>query len=294
MPSNLKGSITAPPSKSILHRELIAGCLSHENSTIKGVNAISTDIQTTIDCLKVLGAEISIKDNIINCSCGEIFNKTDDAVLDCKDSGTTYRILKEFDKIYKGNIKFKKFSRPTAGYRYQKNEVYVDASATTQNLSGLLLVLPLLDEKYTIYVENLSSKSYIDLTLQTLERHGVYTKNRNYEQFITTPSEYKKADTEIEGDYSQSAFFMIANLLGADIKIHNLNLFSKQGDKEIINILNFNPKVINASNTPDIIPPLAVFACFNDYDTTFTNIEKLKIKESDRVKSILELNKLGA
>jgi 3-phosphoshikimate 1-carboxyvinyltransferase len=203
-------------------------------------------------------------------------------------------MLKEFSRIYKGKISFSDFSRPTPEYEQAQNEIFIDCSSTTQTLSGLLLVLPLMNEKYTIFVENLKSKSYIDLTLQTLERHGIYTQNQNYEKFITTPSEYKPATTEIEGDYSQSAFFIVANLLGADIKIHDLNLFSKQADKEIINILNFMPKNINASNTPDIIPPLAVLACFNDYDTTFTNIEKLKTKESDRVRSILELNKIGA
>lgn len=295
----LNGEMNAPLSKSILHREIIAGCLSSEVSTIKNVGNLCEDIKATIDCLIQLGCDIKITDNKIECSCGRLFDNKNDVILDAKESGTTYRILSEFKHICKGKVEVtmqneEVRNKEVKEYEIYGSEIHIDCSITTQILSGLLFVLPLLKEKYTIHVENLNSKSYIDLTLQTLERHGIYTKNEDYQKFTTFPSEYKAVAVEVEGDYSNSSPFIIANLLGNNVKIHKLNLLSKQADKEIINILNYEPKIINANNTPDIILVLSLWACFRDSDTIITNVDKLRYKESDRVKAILELNKLGA
>jgi len=296
--SNLSGEVLVPPSKSILHREIIAGCLCEENSTIKNISNISQDIEATIDALTTLGANIEYKENNIYCSAGNIFKKTKDVKIDCKESGTTLRILREFQRIYKGKIDFSGketlLSRPKIDYIERENEIFIDCNVSSQTLSGLLMFLPLTGNKYIINADNLSSKQYIDLTIHTLERHGIYTKNKEYKNFVCYPSEYKAKETEIEADFSQSANFLVANALGAKINLKNLNLLSKQGDKKILEILNFSPNIINASDIPDIVPALSVWACFRPERTIITNIARLRHKESNRIEGILELNKLGA
>ena len=162
---------------------------------------------------------------------------------------------------------------------------------------------------------NLESKGYIDLTLDMLNKFGINIINENYKKFIVNGNQkYKPFDYTIEGDYSQSAFFLVADCLGADINLLAMNKDSYQGDKKIIDDVKdlganvvFNdeflkasgeklhPAVIDFSQSPDLGPALTVLCSLIPGKSEFINAERLRIKECDRITCMKdELLKLGA
>lgn len=187
---------------------------------------------------------------------------------------------------------------------------------SSQFISGLMFLLPLLerDSKIIITTE-MESKGYVDLTVDVLHKFGITICNHEYKEFLIGGKQcYLNRDIKIEGDYSQAAFWMAAGILGSGIVCHGLNPFSLQGDKAIIDIIqdmggdirikpeglevrNSCPKgtVIDASQCPDLVPVLAVLGALSRGTTRIVNAERLRLKESDRLKAICtELNKLGA
>ena len=145
---------------------------------------------------------------------------------------------------------------------------------------------------------------------------GVYIENRDYKEFIIKGNQsYKGRTYTLEGDYSQAAFYLVANALGSDIGIENLNIESLQGDKAIIEILErmgvefykegdtiktkpikeLKGTIIDASECPDIIPVLSLAAALAKGKTEIINAGRLRIKECDRINAIYtELKRLGA
>ncbi|MCT4595363.1 MAG: 3-phosphoshikimate 1-carboxyvinyltransferase [Anaeromicrobium sp.] len=192
----------------------------------------------------------------------------------------------------------------------------VVGNVSSQFISGLLFTLPKLDEDSNIVItNNLESKAYIDLTLDMLGKFGIKIENKNYEEFkIDGNQKYTPKDYRVEGDFSQGAFWIVAGLIGDSIKCLDLDLGSKQGDKAILEIVEkmggkieykedgiiVHPSetkgiTIDVSQCPDLVPILALLGTFSKGVTKITNGARLRIKESDRLKSIsTELNKLGA
>ncbi len=191
----------------------------------------------------------------------------------------------------------------------------IDGNISSQFISGLIYGLSNTDGNSTITVKNdLESKPYIDLTIDVLKSFGVTVINENYTVFKIQKSKYKPTDFTIEGDYSQLAFFALAGILGKEVRVYGLNKNSKQGDKKLIEILeqfkvnvdeaedcyifsHSNPQgtTIDIRQTPDLAPTLFALATISSGETIIYGIERLRIKESDRVKSMTsELKKLGA
>jgi 3-phosphoshikimate 1-carboxyvinyltransferase len=161
----------------------------------------------------------------------------------------------------------------------------------------------------------MESTSYVDLTLDILKKYGIEVENNHYHNFdVIGKQSYKAHDYEVEGDYSQAAFFLVANMLGADIKVDGLKKDSKQGDKKILeDIQAFNGEIIydnnlvscktdqiyanqiSFSNSPDLGPILSVLAALAKGRTEFIHAERLRLKECDRISCVVEeLTKLGA
>ena len=160
----------------------------------------------------------------------------------------------------------------------------------------------------------MESKGYIDLTIDMLKLFGIEIINDNYEKFIVKGNqEYKAHDYMVEGDFSQSAFFLVADMLGADIKLKAMNMHSHQGDKKIIadvedfgGIIDYSDEllsvksdnvkntIIDFSQSPDLGPALTVLAQLAEGTTKFINASRLRIKECDRITCMKEeLEKLG-
>ncbi len=196
------------------------------------------------------------------------------------------------------------------------SKVYeIDGSISSQFLTGLMFALPLLDGDSTIKIINhLESKSYINITIDLLEEFGIVIKEINEGYFIKGNQMYHAKDYAVEGDYSQAAFFLVAGQINGAIKINNLDHNSPQGDKVVTDIIKdmkgriiyseeglisekttTQGTVIDISDCPDLGPILCLLASVSRGVTKVVNIERLRLKESDRVHStVTTLQKLGA
>ena len=327
----LVGEVSPPPSKSILHRYIIGSSLAKGISKIENIS-FSDDIIATIEAMKKLGANIEKKDNYLLIDGSKTFDKEylNNSEIDCNESGSTLRflfplsIVKENKVLFKG--KGKLFKRPLSPYfenfdKYQikyshinENEILldgvlksgeyqIDGNISSQFITGLLFSLPLLNGNSKVIIKGkLESSSYIDITLDCLSKFGVKIINNSYQEFIIEGNQtYKSGNYEVEADYSQVAFFLVANSIGSDIKINGLNNNSLQGDKKIIDFIseieNWNNEeklILDGSETPDIIPILSLKACISKKEIEIINIARLRIKESDRLSAtVQELSKLG-
>ncbi|MFA9423499.1 MAG: 3-phosphoshikimate 1-carboxyvinyltransferase [Sedimentibacter sp.] len=332
-PAKLNGNIFAPPSKSMSHRAIICASLCNEGESIISNVILSEDIKATIDGMRQLGAKINIFDdkgkNTLYIKKSN--HKINKAFINCRESGSTLRFLiplglKLADEcIFTGSGKlverpldvyYKIFDQDKIQYETENGKLPLKArgdllggnyeisgSISSQFITGLFFTLPLLnrDSKITIN-DKLESKGYIDLTLDILEKFNVFIENKDYKEFIIKGnSQYKSTNYEIEGDYSQGAFFIVANEIGNNLNCMGLNENSLQGDKEIVDIINRyhagnEEIIIDVSQIPDLVPILAVLASLKDgVKTKIINAERVRIKESDRLKAIThEMKLLGA
>ncbi len=326
-PSKLKGSITVPPSKSAMHRALICSALGEKRIEIKP-KWNSDDIKATVSALSCLGADITetAEGYLVN-----PIKKGTDGIIDCCESGSTLRFLmpvaaalgvnaeftgrgrlpersiEEYTKLFpaKGvEISAEKMPYKLKG-RLNSGEYKINSTLSSQYITGLLFALPLLDGDSVILPEaKLTSRGYIDMTLDIMKQFGVEVTEKDNAFYIKGNQKYSFDEDEyyVEGDWSQAAFFLTAKALGADISVKGVDFLSKQGDKEIAEILNEMGKSgsikateIDAENIPDLVPILSVAAVFAEGETRIFNAARLRAKESDRLKAMCEgLANMGA
>lgn len=192
----------------------------------------------------------------------------------------------------------------------------IEGNVSSQYITGLLFALLALREKSTLKViGELQSASYVKMTLDAIESFSVKIFQKNGAYVIKKEDRLISANIRVEGDWSNAAFWICAAAMGnSRIKINNLNINSSQGDKKIIDILremganiiyengsvivNGSPLSgvkIDASDIPDLIPVLSAAACAADGTTIIVNAQRLRLKESDRLKSIYDmLTEVGA
>ena len=326
----LVGELSPPPSKSVLHRYIIASSLAKGISKIENIS-FSEDIIATIEAMKKIGAKIEKKDNYLLIDGSDTFkNLNENIEIDCNESGSTLRflfplsIVKENKVLFKGRGKL--FKRPMTPYfenfeKYKIKHSYIDenkillegklkagiyeidGNISSQFITGLLFSLPLLDGESKIIINGkLESSNYIDISLDCLSKFGIKIINNSYQEFIIEGNQsYKVGNYRTEADYSQAAFFLVANAIGSKIRINDLSENSLQGDKKIIDYIseidNWNSKdtlILDGSETPDIIPILSLKAAVSGKKIEIINVERLRIKESDRLKATVEeLSKLN-
>ena len=326
----LVGELSPPPSKSVLHRYIIASSLAKGTSKIENIS-FSEDIIATIEAMKKLGAKIEQKENYLLIDGSDTFkNLNENIEIDCNESGSTLRflfplsIVKENKVLFKGRGKL--FKRPMTPYfenfeKYKikhsyidENEILlegklkagiyeIDGNISSQFITGLLFSLPLLDGESKIIINGkLESSNYIDISLDCLSKFGIKIINNSYQEFIIEGNQsYRAGNYRTEADYSQAAFFLVANAIDSKIKINDLSENSLQGDKKIIDFIseidNWNSKdtlILDGSETPDIIPILSLKAAVSGKKIEIINVERLRIKESDRLKATVEeLSKLN-
>lgn len=196
-----------------------------------------------------------------------------------------------------------------------KSSVYrVPGSVSSQFITGLLFALPLLKgDSDIILTSPIQSAGYINMTIRTMAKFGVEVDILDNGWHIRGRQHYVPSDYTTDGDWSQAAFFLVAGAVSGDVEVLNANIDSAQGDRRIAALLReFGAEVIqdgdrlrvkrspmtaidiDASQIPDLVPVLAVCACFASGVTRITNAERLRIKESDRLKTTAQLiNSLG-
>ena len=128
----------------------------------------------------------------------------------------------------------------------------------------------------------MESKPYIDMTKAALK-------------LFDAPNFHTPGFVAVEGDWSNGAFFLAAKALGNEVTVTNLAPDSPQGDRAAAQLLAALEEriTIDASDIPDLVPILSVVAGAKK-GAVFTNIGRLRIKESDRVAAVNEmLEQLG-
>ena len=326
-PQKIKGEVSVPPSKSVAHRLVIAAALSKGTSKVENLS-FSKDITATVNAMRSLGAQIDISGNTAIIK--GIEKPPEKAVIDCCESGSTLRFLipvvcalgvqatflgqgklpqrpitpyldelpkhgAQFD--YQGTMPFTVRGRLTSG------EYRISGDISSQFVTGLLLALALIDgQSELVLTTPLQSKPYVDITADCLAKCGVSVTQTD-KGYAVTGGSMKAFQAPVEADYSQAAFFYVANSLGSDIRINELNENSCQGDKKIVEICDkivynknggLKPFELDCSDIPDLVPILAVLASFCEGTSRITNVARLRIKESDRLEAVSAcLNALG-
>lgn len=318
-PKKLSGAIDAIASKSYAHRMLIASALCDEPTKI-WLNTTSEDIEATKECIKRLGALIDEHDGYIVVTPPKKENILKKPILDCNESGSTARFMlpvaaalsEEFsmvgggrlpmrphtpliEQMRKKGVKISSNTLPLNACGKLSSGVYeIAGNISSQYITGLLLALPLLDKPSTIKLTTkLESAAYIDITTDVLSQFGIEIKKTPTGYEIPSAKYISPKEITVEGDWSNTAFWIVADHISGDINVRGMNKDSFQGDKKICSVL--SDEVIDASEIPDLVPILAVCACAKNGKTVIKNAERLRLKESDRLKAVTEtLTGLGA
>jgi len=317
-PSKPAGTVAAPPSKSMAHRLLICAGLAIGEKTVRGV-ALSEDIQATMDCLRALGVDCTVRNGDVTVTgytphCGE-----EGAVLPCRESGSTLRFFLPMclfgppitltgserllarpldvyaDICRKQGIAFEKGATALRVQgRLSPGEFRLPGDVSSQFVSGLLFALPTLEADSVIRLRPpVESRSYIDMTMEALRAFGVETAWLDRET-IAVPGRQVyafRSDVTVEGDWSNAAFF-----LALGVPVTGLDENSLQGDRvceSYFDALRRGAAELDISDCPDLGPVLMAFAAAHR-GGVFTGTRRLRMKESDRGRAMAEeLSKLG-
>lgn len=318
-PVNLKGTITAPPSKSMAHRLLIACAFSGGKKVIDNIS-FSDDILATMGALKALGVKVDRKDNSVSVERGVIPER---AIIDCGESGTTLRFMIPICAMLgvnatfvgKGRLGERTYSEiadmlKNSGVRFDRTQglpleikgtvdcdnFNIVGNVSSQFISGLMLAAYVATKNISVNITtNIESESYIDMTIDILMKFGVDIIKTDGKYYLNHSSRNIKTDDKyiVESDYSNGAFFSVA---GVNV-LYN-NPYSCQGDKAIIDIINESKTKdildIDIGNIPDLAPIIGVlFTKLNNYGI-MRNCSRLRIKESDRLSAIFNnMTKIG-
>lgn len=322
--STAKGTVSAPPSKSMAHRLLICAGLSNDTTKVQNV-AFSQDILATIDCLKTIGAKCDIDNDTVTITGVNPTKLNNNIIANCRESGSTLRffvpilLLSDCNCVLVGSEYL--FNRPMSVYReickkqnlkfnlsngrldicgrITAGEYVINGSISSQFISGLLFALPLLEkDSFIKIIPPIESRSYINMTISALKTFGIKIvwKDDNT-LFINGNQKYRQTIVTVEGDYSNAAFYEAFNHIGGNVEILGLNNDSLQGDriyKELFDLLEAECPVIDVSDCPDLAPILITVAALKN-GATFKGTKRLEIKESNRgVVMANELAKFGA
>ena len=321
-PGTLRGTIPAPPSKSMAHRALIAAALADGVSTVENV-APSEDLLATMDCLRALGASVEHDGNCARVHGVSPERFPDGAVLPCRGSGSTLRFLIPLTIVSGKEITFtgskRLFERPLGVYEdicreqgllFDRSDVSltvrgrltpgvcsVPGNVSSQFISGLAFALPLLaGDSVLKLVPPVESRPYVEMTGRVLGRFGVTAALQGDEMPIPGAQRYLPRDFRVEGDWSNAAFLLALNALGGQVEVTGLAGDSVQGDRVILpylDALRSGAPTLDLRHCPDLGPVCMVLAAALN-GAVFTGVRRLRSKESDRIASIAsELAKCG-
>lgn len=338
-----KGNIRAISSKSEAHRLLICAALGDRDCTLLCTDT-NADIDATAACLNALGAKIKRIEG--GFSVHPIDKITKGGELECNESGSTLRFLLPLAASLGADCSFNMRGRLPARPlsplyellgengvdltpqgsnplkikgRFNSGSYSIAANVSSQYISGLLFALAVAEGESTLALEGrIESAPYVDMTLDALRLFGAnieYDKEQSSFKIIGRSRLSSPDEVAVGGDWSNAAFFLVAGAIGKEpVKISGLDPLSRQGDKEILSILEkmgadvvsagdgvtVNPSrlhgvEIDASNIPDLVPILAVAASVAEGETKIFGASRLRLKESDRIESVCTtLSTLGA
>ena len=311
-PRRLRGDLTVIPSKSQAHRLLICAAFS-DKPTLLQCAETNRDIEATADCLTALGAKIIRTDS--GYTVFPVKAVPEQAELHCRESGSTLRFLLPVagalgvDALFtmEGRLPQRPLSplweemermgctltRPTSDTirctgKLRPGAYRIDGGISSQYITGLLLALSLLGSGSQLEITGKAeSRPYIEMTKAAISLFGGDPDHPGEKRF------HSPGAVSVEGDWSNGAFFLAANELGSHLNLHGLDPDSPQGDRAVLGVL---PQLrsgaprISAADIPDLVPILSVAAASN-HGAVFTDIRRLRMKESDRVASVMAMLK---
>ena len=315
------GTVAAPPSKSDVHRLLIAAALCAGEQTVIHGFYPSRDIEATVACLCAMGAEISVCGQDCTVRGMPREKKGGEICLPCGESGSTLRFLlplcmrEESTALLCGSKTL--LSRPLTvyesiaqkqGLRFERvgdtalrvggalcvNGCAADGGISSQFFSGLCFRAAADGRKSEIYFTRpLQSAAYLQMTAQVLARFGVQVKI-DAKKITVQGTLCSPGECTAQGDWSGAAFFKVLNAFGGDVKVTGLALDSLQPDRAIQALWNRVPLRADLSGCPDLGPVLFALATYRGYGE-FTGTRRLRYKESDRIETMRgELAAFGA
>ena len=322
--SSAAGTVEAPPSKSMAHRLLICACLAKGRSVIKNI-AYSNDILATLDCLETLGARCERGDDYVVVDGIDVHSFIPSGVFRCRESGSTLRFMipvalmcgercefngtqylmhrpqSVYEELFaRQGIKFKRGNDYIlAKGSLKPGNIKIAGNVSSQFVSGLLFTLPNLDSDSVLeIIPPVESRSYIDLTLKSLEEFGVKAEWTDENTlFVRGNQQFVPCNITVEGDYSNACAFDAFNTIGGRVNVTGLDENSLQGDrvyKEYFKSLTDGKAELDISDCPDLGPVLFAVAASN-HGGVFTGTDRLRIKESNRISAMkTELEKVGA
>lgn len=324
LPSKTSGEVSAPPSKSFAHRYLIGSVLSRGKCVIKNI-ADSDDISATLSCIEQLGGSVTKDGNIVTVIPTNE-KQIENAVFDCKESGSTLRFfipvvlatgaknctflgserllargIKEYEKLFENSdvtIKSDEKSIEVNGTLSAGN-YEISGEVSSQYTTGMLFALSVLDGKSTLKITgNAESRAYVDMTIKVLKDFGadITEPEKNFFE-INGKGRLSPGEFTVEGDWSNAAFLIALSRLVGTISVSGLNENSVQGDRfctAAFDALDGENAEIDLKDCPDLAPILFSYAAYKN-GGKFINTRRLRVKESDRANVMAEeLKKFGA
>ncbi|MBO4688584.1 MAG: 3-phosphoshikimate 1-carboxyvinyltransferase [Clostridiales bacterium] len=327
-PEKLKGDVFVPQSKSAAHRALILAFLSGDIELAKiDETHVSDDIKATKRALIRMGEALA-----------EGISGEEPIEIDCKESGSTLRFLiplaavlgiptkfigsgrlpkrpiKEYEGVFTGSGADMIYLEPGLSLpllikgKMQAGEYSLPGNVSSQYISGLLMALSAADgaSRLTLTTE-LESRPYVDMTCEVMRAFGVEVEeDANGYALSGAVKPHREESFEVEADYSQAAFWLVADYLGSEIDLKNLPKSTAQGDRAIVDLLaglgetgKRNDEAgktassssdreifeMDARDVPDLVPVFAIAAAATNCVTKIVHAERLRIKESDRIAS---------
>lgn len=358
-PSKLLGTIYAPASKSSMQRACAAALVRKGKSIIHNPG-ISNDDKAALSIIKEMGCEWTIANEQLTIDSRNSIiyfplttHHSPFTVINCGESGLSIRMFTPivalsnqsitingtgsllirpmdfFDEILpqlsvdvKSNVG--RLPLEVKGPLQPKN-ITIDGSLSSQFLTGLLMAFSASNTNATIYVNNLKSKPYVDLTLEVMKQFGLNVPvNNNYESFtfrqLEILNQHSIIEYTVEGDWSGAAFLLVAGAIAAPnrVFVKGLDVFSTQADKAILQalmdcgcIISIQPELIevglpasglqglkafqfNATDCPDLFPPLVALAAYCNGTSVIEGVSRLAHKESNRGLTLQdEFGKMG-
>lgn len=330
-PSKLSGAVRAPGSKSQAHRLLIAAAMAGD--CFVEVDDMSEDIAATMRCLDELkrgggNADTGAASRLPELDCGEsgstlrfllplsvtygegasFFGR---GRLPERPLGPLTEQMAEHGVVITGaeeagsDAEGRGTRILTARGRMSGGSFGLPGNVSSQFLTGLLMALPLAEEDSRITITGaLESAGYVAMTLDVLKYFGIAVLRNEGTYYIKGKQRYRAPAERItiEGDWSNGAFWLVAGEImksraAGRITVTGLDPDSKQGDRQIERILEptRGPLIVDASQVPDLIPVVCVLGALREGTTVIENGARLRIKESDRIKTTCAmLSALGA
>jgi 3-phosphoshikimate 1-carboxyvinyltransferase len=338
-PSELTGTVAAPGSKSAAQRMVACALLARGESTIREFPD-SDDCVASLDIASALGAIVTKKGNVVtikggypNAFLSGIRNPSKEIM--CGESGLSSRMFTPIVALSEEEItiqghgtllkrSFADFEKilPAMGAQCDTNngllpikvkgplqggDLEMDGAMSSQFLTGVLTALARANSVSTVTVNNLTSKPYVDMTLEILKQFDVEVTHEDYRTFHVKPMLYKPQDIVVPGDWSGAAFLLVAGALCAPngITITNLSTKITQADAAILDVLKLagvsytttddsvtvkeseiSAFEFDANQCPDLFPPVVALAAFADGVSTIYGIKRLVHKESNRAKTL--------